>query len=83
MGLAHLLKILQVPPCLPDARGAMATMVGPSSPSPGGKGACQKRLALGLSYGCLLGMHVDPLVAYVAPTSPAYFPELKKLICVQ
>jgi hypothetical protein len=35
-------------------------------------------LASGLSYGCLLGMYVELPVAYVAPASPIYFPELKK-----
>jgi hypothetical protein len=47
MGLAHLLKILHVPPCLPDTGGTMVVTVGPSSPSPERNGPPSKMAHLG------------------------------------
>jgi hypothetical protein len=64
---------------LAGRRGCHGHDGGASSSSPIGKPPpLPRRLTLGLSCECLLGMHVDPLIAYAAPTSPAYFPELKK-----
>jgi hypothetical protein len=47
MGLIHLFRILQVPPCLPAFWGAMAVMVGLSSSIPEGMEPLPKKAHLG------------------------------------
>jgi hypothetical protein len=47
MKLIHLFKILQVPSCLPAARGATAMMARPSSSSPEGKEPWPKKARFG------------------------------------
>jgi hypothetical protein len=78
MGLTHLFKISQVPPCLLAMGGAMVVTLGSSSLSPGGKEPPPKKDHLGSILQWLLGMRVDAPIAYVAPASHVYFLELKK-----
>jgi hypothetical protein len=47
MGLIHLFRILQVPPCLPAIWGAMAMTVGLSSSIPEGMETLPKKACLG------------------------------------